>query len=145
MLSKIKTNSFALLTHYKDSIQTELLAWARLPLEKKFIIALLLLILSLITGIVAPILGSTLNVWGMVVFFEALFQKRLKWEKWDGRNILITYAAAGIIGTIVASFLLLYFDIIYYLKLSTFDLLTRYIWFLLPLSKLYRIFRPRST
>jgi len=126
----------SILLNYWQSVQNELLVWARLPFETKFIIGFSLLVVSLLTGSVAPILSSVLNVWGVIIFFEALFQKRLKWEKWNGRDILITYASAGIIGTIAASFLLLYFDVIYYLKLSTFDLLTRYVWFLLPLSKL---------
>lgn len=132
MISKLNN----LLTLYWRMIQIELLFWARFPLEYKFTIAFALLVLSLILSGISPILGSVTNVWGLIVFFEALFQKKFKWEKWNGRDILITYAGAGIIGTLVASFLLLYFDALYFLKLSTFDLLTRYIWFLLPLSKI---------
>jgi len=105
-------------------------------LKIKFIVSFSLLILSLISSGFAPVLSSALNVWGVIIFFEALFQKKLKWEKWNGHDILITYLAAGIIGTAAASFLLLCFDVVYYLKLSLFDFLTRYIWFLLPLSKL---------
>jgi len=133
---KRKTKQNNIFSRYFWSIQNELLVWARLPLETKFVIAFSLLVISFITGGLLPIFSSALNVWGVIIFFEALFQKKLKWEKWNGRDILITYAAAGIIGTFAGSFLLLYFDVIYYLKLSTLDLLTRYIWFLLPLSRL---------
>ena len=133
-----------ILLSYWRSIQNELIVWARLPLETKFIIAFSLLVISLLIGSIAPILSSALNVWGVIIFFEALFQKKLKWEKWNGRDILITYASAGIIGTLAASFLLLYFDVLYYLKLSTFDLLTRYIWFLLPISKIYDKINPKK-
>jgi len=101
------------------------------------VIALVLLIISFLTGNFAPIFSSVMNVWGLIIFFEGLIQKNLKWERWNNRDILVTYLAAGIIGTVLASFLLLYFDVIYYLKLSLFDFLTRYIWFLLPLSRLY--------
>lgn len=122
-------------SRYLQSVQNELIFWARLPLETKFIIAFFLLVISLITGSFAPIFSSVLNVWGVIIFFEALLQKNLEWEKWNGRDILITYLSAGILGTVVASFLLMYFDILYYLKLSLFEFLTRYVWFLLPLSK----------
>lgn len=125
-----------LVLSYWQSVQTELLAWARFPMEKKFLVALAFLITSLLIGGITPIFSSTLNVWGMIIFFEALFQKKIKWDKWNSRDVLTTYALAGIIGTILASFLLLYFDVLYYLKLSTFDLLTRYVWFLIPFSKI---------
>jgi hypothetical protein len=129
---------------YWRATQHELLAWARLPLETKFVVALILIIISLITSNLAPIFSSVTNVWGLIVFFEGLIQKNLKWEKWDSRDILVTYLAAGIIGTVLASFLLLYFDVIYYLKLSLFDLLTRYIWFLLPISRLHKYLLPSA-
>jgi len=138
-------NKVDIFTRYRKAVQNELICWARLSLEKKFVIAFFLLTASLISASFTPLLSSVLNVWGGIIFFEALFQKKLKWEKWNGRNILITYLAAGIIGTVTASFLLLYFDILYYLKLSIFDFLTRYIWFLLPLSKLTeKIKKPKS-
>jgi|GEM_PF-1593593 len=135
--NKISLSQNNIVFRYLRSVQHELLVWARLPLETKFIIALVLLIASLLTGGLAPILSSAMNVWGLIIFFEGLLQKNLKWEKWDGHDILITYLAAGIIGTLAASFLLLYFDVIYYLKLSLFGFLIRYIWFLLPISRLY--------
>jgi hypothetical protein len=134
----IPINQNNILYRYWQTTQHELLTWARLPLETKFVAALILIIISLITGNLAPIFSSVTNVWGLIIFFEGLIQKNLKWEKWDSRDILITYLAAGIIGTVLASFLLLYFDVIYYLKLSLFDFLTRYIWFLLPISKLHK-------
>jgi len=142
MRMRTKTNSIKFFGRYLQSVRHELLAWARLPLETKFVVAFSLLIISFLTGGLAPIFSSAMNVWGLIVFFEALFQRNLKWEKWNGRDILTTYVAAGIIGTLAASFLLLYFDVIYYLKLSLFDFLTRYIWFLLPVSRL--LDKPKS-
>lgn len=118
------------------SVQQELSNWARLSMEKKFGIALGLLILAFVLGGFIPVLSSALNVWGVIIFFEALLQSQLKWEKADQREILKTYLYAGILGTLAGSFLLLYFDVFYFLRLSLLDFLTRYIWFLLPLSKI---------
>lgn len=133
MYKKSKDNIIKSLT---KSIQSELLAWARTPAEKKFIIAFSFIILSLITSSFTPAFSSALNVWGVIIFFEAIFQKNIKWNKWDGRKIFKTYLLSGIIGTLAATFLLLYFDVFYFFKLSVVDFFTRYVWFLLPLSKL---------
>lgn len=130
-------NKINILAHYQSSVLKELIAWARLSQEKKFGIALLLLVLAFIFGGYVSVLSSALNVWGVIVFFEALLQSKLKWEKEDTREILKTYLYAGLLGTIAGSFLLLYFDVFYFIHLSIIDFLTRYIWFLLPLSKLF--------
>ncbi|MFH1183394.1 MAG: hypothetical protein V1690_03985 [Candidatus Moraniibacteriota bacterium] len=128
-----KTNK---LISYRQSVLKEFVSWARLPMETKFGVALGLLVLAFFLGGFVPAVSSALNVWGVIVFFEALLQSQLKWEKEDQREILKTYLYAGILGTLAGSFLLLYFDVFYFLRLSVIDFLTRYIWFLLPLSNL---------
>jgi len=140
---KTKTNNLAL--RYWQSVQDELIAWAKLSLEIKFVIALLLLVLSVIIGGFAPVPSSILNIWGVIIFFEAILQKNFKWERWGSGDLLKTYLLAGVLGTLLGSFLLLYFDVAYYLKLSLFDFLTRYIWFLFPFSKLTKKIRNQKS
>lgn len=143
MSPKTKTNNLAL--RYWQSVQDELIAWAKLSLEIKFVIALLLLVLSVIIGGFAPVPSSILNIWGVIIFFEAILQKNFKWERWGSGDLLKTYLLAGVLGTLLGSFLLLYFDVAYYLKLSLFDFLTRYIWFLFPFSKLTKKIRNQKS
>jgi len=131
---KTKVNS--LTVRYLQSVRNEFLSWAKLSLEAKFVIALFLLIFAVTISGFAPILSSVFNIWGVIIFFEAILQKNFRWERWNGPHLLKTYLIAGILGTLLGSFLLLYLDLVYYLKLSLFDFLTRYIWFLLPLSRI---------
>lgn len=132
------------ISYYWQAVQTELIAWAKLPAETKFGVSLGLLVLAFILGGYVSSISSALNVWGVIIFFEALFQNQLKWERKNQKEIFKTYLYAGILGTISGSFLLLYFDVNYFIHLSLLDFLTRYIWFLLPLSKPRKFFLPSS-
>jgi hypothetical protein len=133
MEDKIKTSK----THsYWQTVQKELVSWARLPMETKFGTAFILLVLAFILSGFVPRFSSALNVWGVIIFFEALLFSQFKWGKESTRELLKTYLYAGVLGTLAGSFLLLYFDVLYFLNLSVLDFLTRYLWFLLPLSKL---------
>lgn len=129
----IKKDKF---TYFRHSVQTELISWAKFPVERKLGISLILLLLAFILGGYLPSISSALNVWGVIIFFEALLQNQLKWERENQKEIFKTYLYAGILGTICGSFLLLYYDVNYFIRLSLIDFLTRYIWFLLPLSRL---------
>ena len=134
-MSSIKhTNS----TKYWQAVQTELIAWARLPAEIKFGVSLGLLVLAFILGGYVSSISSALNVWGVIIFFEALLQNQLKRDGKNKKEIFKTYLYAGIFGTICGSFLLLYFDVNYFIRLSLLDFLTRYIWFLVPLSRILK-------
>jgi len=127
------------------NIRIELISWTRLSLEIKFIVSLVLLVLAFILSGFVPILSSVFNVWGVIIFFEAIFQRpvpdgtrqgRFKSQKKDEREIFNTFLYAGLIGWLAGSFLLLYFDLNYFIYLSLLAFLTRYVWFLLPLTKL---------
>ena len=141
MPSKIKTGK---INSRQQLIKVELTAWAKLSLETKFIVSLVLLVLAFILSGFVPILSSVFNVWGVIIFFEAIFQGRFKSQKKDEREIFNTFLYAGLIGWLAGSFLLLYFDLNYFIYLSLLAFLTRYIWFLLPLSKIIPFLRHRS-
>jgi hypothetical protein len=132
----MKNKTDSMVFGFWKSIKGELIVWAKLPMETKFGVALGFLVLAFLLGGFIPAVSSALNVWGVIIFFEALLQSQLKWEKENTREIIKTYLYAGILGTLAGSFLLLYFDVFYFIRLSIIDFLTRYIWFLLPLSKL---------
>ena len=131
--------SKSLLSEYRQSVKTEFIVWAKLPLETKFSVSLVLIITALALSGYLPTLGSALNVWGLIIFFEAILQERLSGRGFGKKELLKTYLFGGILGAIAGSFLLIYFDILYYTQLAIFDYLTRYIWFLIPHTRIRQL------
>ena len=118
-----------------DKIDNQIIFLHRLPPKTRLLIAAGLLVLSFVIGFIYVSLGATLTTWAMLIFFEVLVQKYLFKNKIGRGNVLDIQISAVLLGIIVTVAPLLYFDSLYFLQISALDFLSRYIWFLLPLSR----------
>ncbi|MBM3256002.1 MAG: hypothetical protein FJZ04_00835 [Candidatus Moranbacteria bacterium] len=121
---------------YWEKVGKEIFFWHCLPVKTRLLTAAGLFLFGYVSSFVYAPLGTTLAVWAILIFFEVLVQKYLFKNKAGKGNILDIQLSALLLGIIAAVAPLLYFDSLYFLNISAIDFLSRYIWFLLPLSNL---------